>query len=96
MRQLTYRINRSGTPDSVVFILSGEMEIEHVTRLQEFIAEEAHNRITLDLKDITIADRVAVRFLVEAEARGIRVTNCPEYVRSWIAAEKRSGAEALS
>jgi len=72
------------------------MEIEHVTRLQEFIAEEAHNRITLDLKDITIADRVAVRFLVEAEARGIRVTNCPEYVRSWIAAEKRSGAEALS
>ena len=93
---MTYRINRSGTPDSVVFILSGEMEIEHVTRLQEFIVEEAHDRITLDLKDITIADRVAVRFLAEAESRGIQVTNCPEYVRSWIAAEKRLETEAPS
>ena len=93
---MTYRINRSGTPDSVVFILSGEMEIGHVTRLQEFIVEESHDRITLDLKDITIADRVAVRFLAEAESRGIRVTNCPEYVRSWIAAEKKLGTEAPS
>ena len=72
------------------------MEIEHVTRLQELIAEEAHAGIIRDLDDITTVDRVAVRFLVEAEATGIRITNCPEYVRSWIAAEKRLGAEAPS
>ena len=72
------------------------MDIVHVATLQLFMAEEAHNRITLDLKEITIADREAMRFLMEAEAMGIRVTNCPEYVRSWIAAEKRFGAEAAS
>ena len=65
---MTYRINRSGTPDSVVFILSGEMEIEHVTRLQEFIAEEAHGRITLDLKDI-VASTEGVRPMLASSHR---------------------------
>ena len=35
-----------------------------------------------------IVDRDAVRFLADAEAAGIRILNCPEYVRSWIAAER--------
>ena len=85
---MTYRIHRSAIPDTVVFTLSGEMDIEHVIRLQESIANETHDRVTLDLKDITIADRAAVRFLAGAEAAGIRIVNCPEYVRSWIAAER--------
>jgi hypothetical protein len=72
------------------------MDIEHVASLQQFMAEEPHNRITLDLKEITIADRGTVRFLMEAETTGIRVINCPEYLRSWIAAEKGFGAEAPS
>lgn len=72
------------------------MDIELVTTLQEFIAKEAPHLITLDLKDVTIADRKAVRFLVGAEATGIRIINCPEYVRNWIAAEKKFGVEALS
>jgi len=70
------------------------MDLEHVAGLQQLIAEEAHNRITLDMKEITIADRETVSYLMEAEATGIRVINCPEYVRSWIAAEKIIGAEA--
>ena len=73
--QLTYRIHRSATPDTVTFMLSGEMDIEHVTRLQELIAKEAHDRTTLDLKDITIVDRAALRFLAGAEATGIRIIN---------------------
>lgn len=85
---MTYRIQRSTTPDSVVFVFSGEMDIEHTTRLQEFIASELHDHIIFDLKDITMADRAAVHFLVDAEATGIHIVNCPPYVRSWIDAEK--------
>jgi len=84
---LTYRIHRLATPDMVVFALSGDMNIEHATQLQEFLAHEAKRRVTLDLKDVTLVDRAAVRFLAGAEAGGIRLVNCPEYVRSWIAAE---------
>ena len=66
------------------------MDIEHASRLQEFIANEGNGgvTITLDLSDVTIVDRAAVRFLADAQAAGIRIVNCPEYVRSWIAAER--------
>jgi anti-anti-sigma regulatory factor len=85
---LTYRIHRAATPETVVFALSGDMDIEHTARLQEFLANEANGRITLDLKDVSLVDRAAVRFLASAEAAGIRIVNCPKYVRSWIAAER--------
>jgi anti-anti-sigma regulatory factor len=85
---LTYRIHRAATSDTVVFALSGDMDIEHATRLQEFLANEADGRVTLDLMDVSLVDRAAVRFLAEAEAAGIQIVNCPEYVRSWIAAER--------
>jgi len=85
---LTYRIHRSATPDAVVFTLSGDMDVEHATRLQELLTVEANDRVTLDLRDVTLVHRDAVRFLARAEAAGIRIVDCPDYVRSWIAAER--------
>jgi len=50
---------------------------------------EPTRRILLDLHDITLVDRVAVRFLASAESsRRIRIIDCPEYVRSWITGER--------
>jgi len=85
---LTYRISRSQDPKGIVFGLSGEMDREHAERLKDLLAEEAHRSILLDLKEVTLVARDAVRFLASAEARGIQIVNCPDYVRSWIAAEK--------
>jgi len=85
---LTYRIHRSATPDTVVFALSGELDLDHATRLQEFLTNEATDLVTFDLREVTLVDRAAVRFLAGAEAAGIRLVNCPDYVRSWITAER--------
>ncbi len=85
---LAYRIHRSATPDTVVFALSGELDLDHATRLQEFLTNEATDRVTFDLREVTLVDRPAVRFLADAEAAGIRLVNCPDYVRSWITAER--------
>src|SRR2546428_3634355 len=76
-KRLTLRIYRSSTPDAIVFALSGDMDLEHVARLQELLANETVNRVTLDLKEVTFADRAAVQFLVSAEASGIRIVNGP-------------------
>ena len=86
--RLTYRIHRSVTSDAVVFALSGDVDIEHTTGLQELLANETNGRIILDLNDVTLVDRAAVRFLRSAESAGMRIINCPGYVRSWIAAER--------
>jgi len=84
---LLYRIHRSTTRDAIVFALSGDLDCEHTAQLQELLARESPTRVLLDLKDVTRADRAAVRFLATAEAAGIRIVNCPLYVRSWMAVE---------
>jgi anti-anti-sigma regulatory factor len=85
--RLAYRIQRSVSSDAVVFAVSGEMNNEHAAQLQELVATEAHGPIRLDLKDITLVDRDAVRFLAQAESARIQIVNCPGYVRSWINGE---------
>jgi anti-anti-sigma factor len=86
---LTYRIQRSTRTDAVVLALSGELDHEHAERLQELLDSEAHSRIFLDLKDVTLVGRETVQFLARVEAAGVRIVNCPHYVRSWIIAENR-------
>ena len=50
--------------------------------LQELLGDKANGGVSLDLREVTLVDRAAVRFLAGVEATGIRIVNCPEYVRS--------------
>lgn len=87
---MTYRIHHSVQPGADVFVLSGVLDAEHTTRLQELLPTAPTGRIVLDLKDVTLVDRAAVQFLARLEMAGTEFVNCPEYVRSWIAAENES------
>ena len=71
-----------------MFTVSGEIGSEQVAGLQEFLAHEPNGPVVLDLKDITLVDRAAVRFFASVGPGEIRTVNCPEYVRRWIAAER--------
>jgi hypothetical protein len=63
------------------------MEAEHVLELKELFDRE-YRDIILDLRDLKLADRDAVRFLRRCEAGGMKLENCPAYVRKWIDREK--------
>ena len=63
------------------------MEAEHVLELKELFDRE-YRDIILDLRDLKLADRDAVRFLKRCEAGGMKHENCPAYVRKWIDREK--------
>ena len=84
---MTYRIHRSTQPGATVFVLSGVLDRDLAARLETLLASEAGVGIVLDLKDVTLVDRAAVRFLAEVEATGTGIVNCPESVRIWITAE---------
>ena len=90
---MTYRIQRSVSTDAVVFVLGGEMDSDHVAQLRELLAIDGDCRVLLDLEDVTLVDRAAVQFLARVESEGVRIVNCPEYVKSWIAAENASHEE---
>jgi anti-anti-sigma regulatory factor len=86
------RIQRSANP-GVVLSLSGRIEMEDVAELQRLISLEADGHsITLDLQDITLVDRDALKFLAGCEAESIRLENCPAYIREWIDTERRPGS----
>jgi len=74
---------------TVVFTISGQLDADHVNELCLLVdAEPTGSGLVLDLTDLVLADRDAVRFLREYEARGrVVLRNCPAYVRSWMACE---------
>jgi hypothetical protein len=79
------KIRRSGDKELAIFALSGRIEKEHVSELRVLLEGESKVvELTLDLEEVRLVDREAVRFLAACEARGIRLKNCPSYVRKWI------------
>jgi anti-anti-sigma regulatory factor len=73
----------------IILRLSGRMNEENVVELEAmFRSEGKGRRVVLDLKDLTLVDRDAVRFLVRCEADSITLRNCPAYIREWITRER--------
>ena len=70
-----------------MFTLSGRMEAEQVPELKELFDRDYRN-IILDLRDVRLADRDAVRFLRGCEADGMKLENCPAYIREWMDRER--------
>jgi hypothetical protein len=82
------KIQRSSN-GGVVFSVSGRIEFQDVAELQRILGAESDDLdIVLDLKEVTLVDRDAVRFLARCEAEGVRFENCPAYVREWIEADR--------
>jgi predicted metal-binding protein len=63
------------------------MEAEQVPELKELF-DRGYRNIILDLWDLKLADRDAVRFLRGCEADGMKLENCPAYIREWMDREK--------
>jgi predicted metal-binding protein len=63
------------------------MEAAQVPELKKLF-ERDYRSIILDLRDVRLADRDAVRFLRGCEADGMKLENCPAYVREWMDREK--------
>ena len=71
--------------DRIVFTLSGRIEGEAVKELQELLAlETAGQHLVLDLRDVTLVNEGAVKFLASCEVDSIKLENCPAYIREWI------------
>jgi len=81
------KIQRSSNGE-VIFRLSGRLNEEHVAEMETLLRSEAAQKIVLDLKDLTLVDRDAVRFLGRCEAASIKLNDCPAYIREWVRRER--------
>lgn len=87
--EMTLRIDISDERDRVVFTLTGRIQAEQVAELQALLKSDLPGHsLVLDLKEVKLVDRDAVRFLGEIEAQGVRLRNCSAFVREWISRER--------
>jgi len=63
------------------------MTAAEISELKALFATDYRN-LVLDLRDLRLADRDSVRFLRDCEADGMKLENCPAYVRDWMEREK--------
>jgi ABC-type transporter Mla MlaB component len=71
---------------SITLLLNGKFDEEAIRDLESSILEArcAHQHVYVDLSEVTLVDRKAVRYLSEQANRNIQLVNCPIYLRSWI------------
>jgi anti-anti-sigma regulatory factor len=82
------KIQRSSNGE-VIFRLAGRLNEEHVGEMEALLKSETVTReVVLDLKDLTLVDRDAARFLERCEAASTKLKNCPAYIREWIGRER--------
>ena len=74
----------------IVFTVSGQLDSENVNELCQVVdSEPSGGVLVLDLANLILADRDAVRVLRQYEARRrVVLRNCPAYVRTWIGCER--------
>ena len=83
------RIQRTTDRTITVLTVSGRLDAESLSELRQSLdLVRAGEGVVVDLADLILADREAVRFLRDCEAYGrIVLRNCPAYVRTWMAGE---------
>jgi len=85
---MSCRIDRTVSAENrVVLFISGRITGEHVDLLRSLLQEESGG-VTLDLKNVLLADREAVKLLALSEANGTELRNCPPYIREWVTRER--------
>ena len=87
---MTCKIHREAVgKDRVVLRVSGRITGDHVETLRALLEHEG-SALTLDLKDVRLVDGDAVKLLAIHESHGVRIDNCPPYVREWIRREREA------
>jgi len=78
------RIQREAN-GQVVLRISGRLDVEGLLELKQLLqSEEAGRPIVLDLRELTLVDQEAVRFLGQCDSNGIELQNCAPYIGEWI------------
>jgi len=83
------KIRRTLDGAAIVLNVSGRLAAGNVSELCTSLdAIAVGTEVVLDLADLVLADRDAIRVLRECEARdGVALRNCPAYIRVWMADE---------
>ena len=85
---MTCRIDRVvNAKNLVVLFISGRITGEHVDMLRGVLEQESSG-FAIDLKNVLLVDREAVKLLALSESNETELRNCPPYMREWVTRER--------
>ena len=70
--------------------LIGRIESNLIGSIRSGISDCGAHKI-LDLNEVSLVDLEVVRFLIRCEDEGVKLVQCPPYVREWITRERAEG-----
>jgi ABC-type transporter Mla MlaB component len=85
----------SNQSDSMTLAISGKVSQEALPEIALLIdhGRRDHEKVILDLSEVTLLDPAAAQFFADQFRGGVRLVNCPVYIRPWIAKDENVGAE---
>jgi ABC-type transporter Mla MlaB component len=80
-----WKINRAPDSECGVLRLSGRIQGDDLAELWSFLEAESNSQpLILDLAGVKLVDHEVVLFLANHENAGVKLRNCPAYIREWI------------
>ena len=83
---MTCRIDRFPTDQGLVLHISGRITREDVDVLRTALEDDSV--VAVELAELELIDRDALKLLAINEENGIELKHCPAYIREWITRER--------
>jgi hypothetical protein len=77
----------------VALRISGRIAGQDVDMLRALLEQET-SAVAIDLKDVLLVDREAVKLLALRESDGAELRNGPAYIREWVTRERERRDES--
>jgi hypothetical protein len=87
--KMTLKIEKVSDAYGTTIRLIGRMQAVYLDELQAQIRESTA-RVTLDLREVSLVDVEAVRFLGNCRDQGIHLLHCSPYIEDWVEKERWS------
>ena len=84
---MTCRIDRLSVERGIVLRICGRITHDNLEVLRT--ALDDRRVVAIELAEVELVDRDAVKLLALQEANGIELTRCPGYIREWVTRERK-------
>jgi len=85
---MTCRIDRLSTEHGLVLYISGQIATEDLEVIRTTL--DPRRVVAVELAEVELVSRDAVKLLAQAQAEGIELRSCPAYIREWITNDRES------
>jgi ABC-type transporter Mla MlaB component len=77
---------RSDPAGAATLLLAGCVNQDSLDQIEQALdlVRSTHKEVQIDLSEVTLVDRLGLRFLAAQRRRDVKLIKCPQYIRPWM------------